>query len=101
MPNVFVSKAPERMAVTVLLTNDQTALMDEITAAIRRNTGRSISRSALLRAISTGVMTVHTDWLQCRNENDVCTLVLARLSPVLDLQSAERKMKQLRQSKLI
>src|SRR4051794_31174737 len=39
-----------RTAVTVLLTNDETAFMDELAAEIRRRTGGCISRSAMLRA---------------------------------------------------
>ena len=38
--------------VTVLLTNDQTATLDEISVAIRRNTGQAVSRSAILRALA-------------------------------------------------
>ena len=39
-------------AVTVLLTDDRTAFIDEVAAAMRRKTGRSISRSAMIRAIT-------------------------------------------------
>jgi hypothetical protein len=101
MPDTFKSKAAERAAVTVLLTNAQIAEMDEVTASIRRKTGRSISRSALLRAITTAALTLHTDWIQCRDENDVCILVLARLGKTLDLQSAERKFNELKQRKAV
>lgn len=57
--------AAQTTAVTVLFTNNQAALMDEIIAAIRRNTGKPISRSALMRAIVSAVLPYFPDWLQC------------------------------------
>ena len=45
------SAASAQTAVTVLLTNDQTAFLDEVAAEIRRETGGCISRSAILRAM--------------------------------------------------
>jgi hypothetical protein len=52
-------------AVTVLLTNEQTATLDEIAIGIRRTTGHSISRSAMIRAITTAVLPYCQEWLDC------------------------------------
>lgn len=64
---VPVTLAAETSPVTVLLTHHQTALMDEITAAIRRQSGTVISRSAMLRAIAAAVLPCYLDWLDCRS----------------------------------
>jgi hypothetical protein len=61
--------------VTVLLTNDQIATLDEISAAIRRNTGHAVSRSALLRAMATATLPFGKDWLRCRTEDQVTQLI--------------------------
>jgi hypothetical protein len=92
----FKSKGTVKSAVTILLSNTQAARMDEVTAAIRRNTGRCISRSALIRGITAAALTRHQDWIQCRNEEDICALVLARLTDQFDLQAAAVKLKQLK-----
>ncbi len=67
LPAATQSPVPgaETSAVTVLLTYDQIALMDEIAAAIRRNKGAVISRSAVLRAIAAAVLPYYQDWLYC------------------------------------
>src|SRR5258707_8892940 len=92
----FKSKGTVKSAVTILLSNTQAARMDEVAAAIRRNTGRCISRSALIRGITAAALTRHQDWIQCRHEEDICMLVLAHLTERLDLQAAAMKFKQLK-----
>ena len=66
-------------AVTVLLTDDKTAFIDEVAAAVRRNTGHSISRSAMIRAITTAVLAYYKDWLECRSEAEIQKMVSRRL----------------------
>ena len=61
--------------VTVLLTNDQTATLDEISAAIRRNTGQAVSRSAILRALAAASLPYGEGWLRCRSEQQITQLV--------------------------
>ena len=92
----FKSKSAVKSAVTILLSNTQAASMDEVTAAIRRNTGHYISRSALIRGITAAVLTRRQDWIQCRDEQDICVLVLAHLTDRMDLQAASLKLKQLK-----
>ena len=73
------TKAPQRSAtvagqtspVTVLLTHHQIAWMDEIAAAIRRQTGAVISRSAMLRAIAAAVLPCYPDWLDSASAADL------------------------------
>ena len=61
--------------VTVLLTNDQTATLDEISASIRRNTGQAVSRSAILRALAAASLPYGEGWLRCRSEQQITQLV--------------------------
>jgi hypothetical protein len=89
-------RVTESAAITVLLTNDQIAQLDEIAAAIRRNSGRSISRSALIRAMITAATTLRADWRLCHDEDDVCLWILARLSNTLDCRGAEQKLRHLK-----
>ncbi|HYP13484.1 MAG TPA: hypothetical protein VEQ63_06150 [Bryobacteraceae bacterium] len=42
--------------VTVLLTNHQAAMLDEIAAGVRRDTGGVLSRSAMIRAVLSAVI---------------------------------------------
>jgi hypothetical protein len=76
--------------VTVLLTNDQTATLDEISAAIRRNTGHAISRSAILRALATAALPYGNGWLRCRSERQITELVGRLLKIGLTLQGPEK-----------
>ena len=71
------SSAAETSPVTVLLTHDQTATIDEIIAGIRRNTGKTISRSALIRAVVSGVLPPFETWLWCRSEAELEQLIKA------------------------
>lgn len=71
------SSAAETSPVTVLLTHHQTASIDEIIAGIRRNTGKTISRSALIRAIVSGVLPPLETWLWCRSEAELEQLIKA------------------------
>lgn len=92
-------KAAETAAITVLLTNEQIARLDEISVVIRRNSGTSLGRSALIRALTLAALTLHTDWKHCRNEDEVCFWILARLGPTPDWKAAEQKFRQLRPGK--
>lgn len=60
-PTKSAAPVPETTAVTVLLTNGQTAMLDEIAVAIRRKSGAAISRSAMIRAFLTALLP-HRDW---------------------------------------
>ena len=79
--------AQQTTPVTVLLTHHQVALMDEIAAAIRRNTGVAISRSALLRAIATPTLPCFEDWLHCTSVGDVQKHIARRLRTGKTVQS--------------
>jgi|SRR3954462_3211616 hypothetical protein len=72
----------ETSPVTVLLTHHQTALMDEIAAAIRRNTGAVVSRSAMVRAIAAAVLPCYPDWLACKCATDLQKQIERRLQAV-------------------
>jgi hypothetical protein len=65
------SAATETRATTVLLTNHQTACLDEIAACLRRDTGKYMSRSAMLRAIVAAVLPLYPDWGQGESAADV------------------------------
>jgi hypothetical protein len=71
--------ASAQTAVTVLLTNDQTAFLDEVAAEIRRESGGCISRSAMLRAILSALKPYAEDWLKCRTETEVKEVIAFRL----------------------
>jgi hypothetical protein len=71
--------ASAQTAVTVLLTNDQTALLDEVAAEIRRETGGCISRSAMLRAMISALTPYAEEWLKCRTETEVEQVMAIRL----------------------
>jgi hypothetical protein len=73
------SAAPQQTAITVLLTNSQTALMDEVAAGIRRNTGTSISRSAMLRTMISAMTPYFREWLHCGSEAELMQLITRRL----------------------
>jgi hypothetical protein len=65
------STASAQTAITVLLTYDQTAFLDEVAAEIRRETGGCISRSAILRAMMSALKPYAEDWLKCRTEAEL------------------------------
>ena len=71
--------ASAQTAVTVLLTNDQTAFLDEIAAEIRRQTGGCISRSAILRAMICALTPYAEEWLKCCTETEVKEVIAIRL----------------------
>src|SRR5215217_1904460 len=93
-----ISKNTETSAVSILLTNAQAARMDEVRAAIRRANGHSISRSALVRAMTTAVLTLHEDWMRCRTEGDVCATILCRINDRIDIQSGTRRIQEVNSS---
>jgi hypothetical protein len=76
---VPIEAAKQTSAVTVLLTHHHVALMDEITATIRRNTGVVISRSALLRAVAGATLPYYNDFTDCRSVVDLQNQIAKRL----------------------
>jgi hypothetical protein len=73
------TEAAETSPVSILLTRHQTALMDEIAAAIRRQTGTVISRSAMLRAIAAAVLPYYPEWLDCQSTVEIQQRIAIRL----------------------
>src|SRR3954471_19693156 len=73
------SSSEVRTEVTVLLTNDQTARLDEAAAAIRRGSGKAISRSAIMRAIVTAAVACFPAWVACQSEDEICQTLLTQL----------------------
>ena len=71
--------ARETTAVTILLTNEQTALLDAAAAAIRRNTGVAISRSAMLRAIVSALLPFRQEWSKCQSAAQIKQKIENRL----------------------
>ena len=65
------SSVPPTAAVTVLLTTEQAVKLDELSVAIRRATGKAVSRSALIRAFTAALLpyggTLHT----CRSQSEI------------------------------
>jgi hypothetical protein len=76
--------------VTVLLTNDQTANLDEISAAIRRNTGQAVSRSAILRALASACLLYGENWRRCRSEQHIAACVGQLIGVGSSLQAASK-----------
>jgi hypothetical protein len=69
------------VAITVLFPNHRAVYLDELAAAIRRNTGKTLSRSALLRAMTKALTPLYREWLECSSEDEVERKITARLSP--------------------
>jgi len=58
-------------AISVLLTSDQIAKLDQVAIAIRHRNGPAISRSAMIRAIINPVLAYHQHWLTCESEQQL------------------------------
>jgi hypothetical protein len=71
--------APETSTVTVLLTTDQTAIIDELALAIRRSTGSAISRSAMVRAMIAALLPYRKEWLNVTSETGLKNILSMRL----------------------
>jgi hypothetical protein len=67
------------VAITVLFPNGRAVYLDELAAAIRRNTGKTLSRSALIRAMTKALLPLYREWLQCASEGDIERMIKARL----------------------
>ena len=65
--------------ITILFTNHQTAYLDEIAAAIRRETGSAISRSSLVRAMAMAAAESHREFLDCSSEREIRDKLVRRL----------------------
>jgi hypothetical protein len=71
------------VAITVLFPNDRAVFLDELASAIRRNTGKTVSRSALIRAMTKALEPLYRGWLECASEEEVERKITARISPVM------------------
>jgi hypothetical protein len=71
------------VAITVLFPNDRAVYLDELASAIRRNTGKTLSRSALLRAMTKALTPLYREWLECGSEDEIERKITARLSPAM------------------
>jgi hypothetical protein len=69
------------VAIAVLFPNDRAVYLDELASAIRRNTGKTLSRSALLRAMTKALTPLYREWLECGSEDEIERKITARLSP--------------------
>jgi hypothetical protein len=76
------SKTAPTVAITVLFPNERAVYLDELASAIRRNTGKTISRSALIRAMTKALTPLYGAWLHCRTEGDVELMIKTRISSV-------------------
>jgi hypothetical protein len=65
----------------VLLT-EQVVRLDEIAAQVRRRSGKTISRSGMIRAILSAVLPCHEDWVKVTSEADLQQMVALRLTVV-------------------
>lgn len=71
------------VAITVLFPNDRAVYLDELASAIRRNTGKTVSRSALIRAMAKALEPLYRGWLECASEEEVERKITARISPAM------------------
>ena len=71
------------VAITVLFPNERAIFLDELASAIRWNTGKTLSRSALIRAMTKALLPFYREWLQCASEGDIERKITARLSPAM------------------
>ena len=74
------SSAPPTTAVTVLLTTEQTARLDELSAAIRRTTGQSIRRSVLIRAFTEALLPYGESFQNCRSQSEITDKVVRTIT---------------------
>jgi hypothetical protein len=63
------------IAVNVILSIDCLEGLEELAATMRRRTGTSFTRSKLIRAIVTGVLTGRMDFSRCRTEVELAGLL--------------------------
>jgi len=71
------------VAITVLFPNNRAVFLDELASAIRRNTGKTVSRSGLIRAMAKAVDPLYREWLECASEEEVERKIAARISPIM------------------
>ena len=72
--------SPDTTEVSILLTCDQVMRLDQVAIAIRRRTGRALSRSAMIRAIVNPVLPYHQNWLSCESESELRQEIANQLS---------------------
>jgi hypothetical protein len=73
------SQAVPDVAITVLFPNERAVYLDELASAMRRNTGKTVSRSALIRAMTKALTPLYKEWLHCGSEEDIELMVKARI----------------------
>jgi hypothetical protein len=78
-----VSHTEPAVAITVLFPNGRAVYLDELAASIRRNTGKTLSRSALIRAMTKALLPLYREWLECGSEDEIERKITARLSPAM------------------
>src|SRR3954465_8529834 len=66
-------------AVSVLLSQEQTMCLDQIASPLRRNSGHSISRCAIVRALCRSALQYLVEWLHCESEEELFHEVSGRL----------------------
>ena len=67
-------------AVTILLNKEQTMCLDQIALDMRRNSGRPISRSAIVRALICAALPHFEEWLHCESEEELCHAFVGQLN---------------------
>jgi hypothetical protein len=77
------SQTDPTVAITVLFPNERAVYLDELASAIRRNTGKTLSRSALIRAMTKALTPLYREWLKCGSEDEIERKITARLSPAM------------------
>jgi hypothetical protein len=68
--------------VSMVLLTEQVVRLDEIAAQVRRRSGKTISRSGMIRAILSAVLPCHEDWVKVTSEADLQQMVALRLTVV-------------------
>lgn len=79
MSTSTIPDSGKRSEISVVLTNHQIALLDEIAAAIRRRTGAVLSRSAMLRATLAAILPHGKEVLDYRSEAELKQAISERL----------------------
>ena len=91
MTTPTTSASPDTVAVTVLLTDDQIAVMDNLSVTIRRHTGKAVSRSAMIRAIVSAALPHHSEWLTCGSEAEIRETIAKKMDLTRAVHTAETR----------
>jgi hypothetical protein len=71
-------------------TNQQVAFLDQVAVSIRKNTGASLNRSAMLQAFIDSLQLYFQDWLQCRSEAELKATINRRLQRLTSSSNSKR-----------